>query len=657
MVIHEKYINWNDAKNKLAKLEIVEKKKKLYYDYAFTFDIETTYLEKIECSVMYVWQCYFLGDVVVGRTWEEYHDFTEKLDEIAEAQCVFFVHNLSFEFAFLSGEFDFEKENVWVMKPHKILTCTYGKIEYRCSYYLTNMSLAQVCKKYEIETQKLRGTKYNYKKHRYSTSKLSHYQWMYCINDVISLHFVINKINELENDNIATMPLTSTGYVRREFKNVAYKDKGRKWYWERYPDEQEYIMLRNAFRGGDCHANRFYSGRILENVHSVDRSSSYPDELCNRKFPVDKFYKEDTAFTEKLLELDYACLIKFCAENVRLRDRCEGFPSLSFSKCSVTENVLLDNGRVLSANVIITTMTEIDFKTFMEIYAFDNIFFIDLYATNKAKLDESFINLNIEYYRKKTELKGIPGQEVFYMKSKNKLNSIYGMTATDIGKNNYEYVAGELEFNVKQEELNDILKANKKSTFCLYSTGVYVTAYARKDLFDLTRIVGNGFVYSDTDSVKYIGEADFSEYNKERIKASKESGAFATDKHGITHYMGVAEIENTYNKFITFGAKKYAYEINGKLGVVISGVSKDVGAEYLKKHGGLESLNLGFVFPNATKRAIYSPEYGEYRIDGNAFKVGKSVSIVDSDYTLSLSQDYWDLLNDTQLIDTFLRLQ
>ncbi len=666
MVIHEQYLDWADIEKRLNQLEIVVKHKEPYYNYAFAFDIETTYVEPIECSVMYVWQCYILGDVVVGRTWEEYKDFCAHIDSIAQAKLVFFVHNLSFEFAYLSGQFDFAADDVWVMKPHRILTATHGAIEYRCSYYLLNMSLDEACTKYQIDNGKLRGTKYNYSKHRYYNSKLSHYGWRYCVNDVISLHNIVDKINAMEGDTIATMPLTSTGYVRREFKRAAFAGKGRKWYKERYPDEKEYKLLRAAYRGGDCHANRFYTGRILANVKSVDRSSSYPDELCNRRFPADKFRAEDPAYTEKLISLGYACLIRFIATNVRLKDPLEGFPTVSFSKCEAAEEPLLDNGRIISAKYIITTMTEIDYITFLEIYACDPPFVLDLYATNKSKLDRSFIDLNIKYYKAKTELKNIKGQEVYYTKSKNRLNSIYGMTATDIGKPRYifntdfDIEKGILEYSEKVQELQDILNDNLKSTFCLYSTGVYVTAYARKDLYDLTRIVGNGFVYSDTDSVKYLDPHNvisFDGYNRERVQASTESGAYATDKRGEVHYMGYAEQEKTYDRFVTFGAKKYAYEINGELGVVISGVSKTNGVKYLKSIGGLDALKLGVIFPNATKRAIYKPAYGEYVIDGVRLDVGKSVSIVDNDYTLSLSQDYFDLLNDSAMIDNFLRLQ
>lgn len=50
------------------------------------------------------------------------------------------------------------------------------------------------------------------------------------------------------------------------------------------PTLHVFELLREAFRGGDTHANRFYVGKILDNVGSYDRESSYPYELVNKNF-------------------------------------------------------------------------------------------------------------------------------------------------------------------------------------------------------------------------------------------------------------------------------------------------------------------------------------------------------------------------------------
>ena len=100
--------------------------------------------------------------------------------------------------------------------------------------------------------------------------------------------------------------MTSTGYVRRDLKKAL--EPKREYIQKLVPPLDTYLMLREAFRGGDTHASRFYAGKILPGpIRSVDRSSSYPDVQCNQRFPVSEFFnppEEDAhslrALTEKI---------------------------------------------------------------------------------------------------------------------------------------------------------------------------------------------------------------------------------------------------------------------------------------------------------------------------------------------------------------------
>ena len=49
--------------------------KRHYVGITTAFDIETTYIEEINQSIMYIWQWQFGEDfTVIGRTWEEFLD-------------------------------------------------------------------------------------------------------------------------------------------------------------------------------------------------------------------------------------------------------------------------------------------------------------------------------------------------------------------------------------------------------------------------------------------------------------------------------------------------------------------------------------------------------------------------------------------------------
>lgn len=92
-----------------------------------------------------------------------------------------------------------------------------------------------------------------------------------------------------------------------------------------------------------------------------------------------------------------------------------------------------------------------------------------------------------------------------------------------------------------------------------FAWGVWITSHARKRLYDGLKIAGENAVYWDTDSVKYIStpeiEAAFNNYNAAVIAEDSELGLFAQSKDGNIHYMGVFEVDEEYNRFITLGAK------------------------------------------------------------------------------------------------------
>lgn len=150
------------------------------------------------------------------------------------------------------------------------------------------------------------------------------------------------------------------------------------------------------------------------------------------------------------------------------------------------------------------------------------------------------------------------------------------MTAQDPVKESILYQDEEFTIDASKTK-KELLEEFMKRAFIPYTWGVWCTAWARYELEQGMRIVtdqGGTFIYCDTDSIKYLGEVDFSSYNNEKVKLSKENGAWATDPQGLDHYMEVYEQEKDADRFITWGAKKYAYESDGKLKITVAGVPK-----------------------------------------------------------------------------------
>lgn len=238
-----------------------ENGKLVYADAVCCFDIEATRIEEREQSIMYVWQFAIDEFTVYGRTWDEFKAFLRKLKEkLGDMHLIIFVHNLSYEFQFLSGIYHFNDYEVFCTEPRKILKCNmYKNFEFRCSYKLTNLSLSAMAKRYNKKYLKESGDDFDYSKHRFPDTPLTEKELQYCEHDVLAVVESIYQIMLINNDDLYTLPLTSTGFVRRNVK------QGMREYWYQMRDEMPlyrcYQLLKSAFRGGNTHANRFMRGR------------------------------------------------------------------------------------------------------------------------------------------------------------------------------------------------------------------------------------------------------------------------------------------------------------------------------------------------------------------------------------------------------------
>lgn len=638
-------------------------------DMVCCFDIETTYLSEIEQSFMYVWQFQFGEYTIMGRTWDEFltllHRIRDALKKNERVIC--YVHNLSFEFQFLRGIYAFDSSEVFCMDRRKIAKCEmFNAIEFRCSYIHSNMSLDQFTKKMKCKTRKLTGT-FDYGKIRYPWTELSDDEIAYCINDVISLQEAIQNEMVFDGDNLDTIPLTSTGYVRRKCKKaMRSRPAFYSYITDQLPDYDLYVVLREAFRGGNTHANRFKVGYILENVHSVDRSSSYPDVLVNHLYPVSYFSHRGPCSMERFMknknEHKRACLIRIALFNVELKNRWEGAPYLSKDKCRNIQGAYFDNGRILYAKYLETTLTDVDFDIFNAMYSYENPCIFDSYFARYGPLPVQFTDVIKDMYRDKTALKGDSEKSVLYEKTKAMINALYGMTAQNPLKLNFDFFDN--DYHLKEIIPEEELRKYNKNAFLVYQWGCWVTSWARWELQRMINQAGDGvhtescFVYCDTDSVKYTGDIDIETYNNEQIEKSTANNAFGVDSNGEVHFMGVYEREHDYDRFVTWGAKRYAYEQAGDLFVTTAGVVKrkngtnNAGGEELKKRGGLEAYKPGFTFYDAGgTEALYNDNIDMHLIiDGHDLHITDNVCIRPSEYTLGITGEYKWLLDHVELL-------
>lgn len=639
---------------------------KRYINHLMTFDIETSTIEKTDGSFegfMYHWQVCIDGYVCFGRTWKEFLTFLRKMNRALKNydkkhKLVCYIHNFSYEFQFLYSWIKLtEVFAIDKRKPLKAISKDFN-IEFRCSYLLSNMNL----KKFIENTPNahyFKGTgDLDYHKVFTPQTNLTMSELGYCFNDVMGLYEAI--IYLLKEDTLVTIPLTSTGYVRRECRNNMRKNKkNRKQFLELKLNDKLYILCKDAFRGGNTASNRYKTNFINYNLSSYDMSSAYPYAMISGLYPITPFQEETIISLDMLDDYNnrYCTLAYYSFEKVKLKKGIP-FPYIPYSKCIefIAPNYETKfkgkeycyNGRILEAEFIKIAMTNYDYQIFINQYDYDedNVRVEDFYYSHKGFLPKELTDTVIEFFTLKSQLKGIEEKEYEYMKSKNKLNSLYGMIVTDI---------------IRQENLftdqwekgeNSTLEEyySKRNNFLTYQWGLFVTAICRTNLQKAIDKIGLDCVYIDTDSVKFVGEHDnvFEQINQEMIDWCTQNDIINYVNVGTHKYfLGLYDKEKGYSEFITLGAKKYAFNQNKKIGITVAGLNKISGAKELKEKGGLSKFKIGTEFINSGRKTVYYNDDKKHflTVQGCQIENASNIALVDTTYTLGMTDVMLSILN------------
>lgn len=589
-----------------------------YYNIESAFDIETTsqLYNGEKCAYMYIWMFGIGETVYYGRTWEQFGEFMQMLINQLELnlynRLIIYVHNLGYEFQFMRKFFEWE--NVFSTEERKPIKAVIKQgIEFRDSYILSGYSLANLAKnltKHKIK--KLVGD-LDYSLIRNSKTVLSDEEMAYCKNDILIILYYINEQIQLYDNNITKIPLTNTGRVRKFVRNNCYytnknHNKTSRGKYKRYKELMEeltltldeYTMLKRCFMGGFTHASLNYVGETLEDVTSIDFTSSYPSVMLSEKFPMSKPIKVDLRkenFEDLVKNDDVGLMFDIKIKGLHSKLTYESY--LSESKCFSQKNAIVNNGRIYQADEIITTITDVDYRIIKQCYSWDSIEIANCYKFYMQYLPKPIIESILKLYQDKTTLKDVEGYEVEYLLSKGMLNSVYGMTVTDIVREVIEYNE---EWNIVKPSNEEIEKQietynNSPNRFLYYSWGVWVTAYARRNLWSGILNIGKDYVYSDTDSIKllnYEKHIPYIEwYNKNLIEKLKKMCDFRKidfnlmkpkTKEGVEKMIGVWDYDGHYTHFKTLGAKRYLVRYdNGDMVLTVAGLSKKNGIEYMKK--------------------------------------------------------------------------
>lgn len=673
-----------------------------YLNIPCAFDIETSSYKKDEKKFawMYVWQVSINGSTIYGRTWDEFKIIYNKISQLIanlNSKIIIYVHNLSFEFQFIRKMFKWK--NVFSIKERRpVYAITEEGVEFRCSYFLSNYALAYIgdnlLLKYPVK--KLVGD-LDYSKLRLPATPLTNTELAYALNDVRVVSSYIQEKIEAEG-GIDKIPLTNTGYVRNFCRKYCMTDglpvsqlnanleKKKKFEYHslmkqlQITSQKEYIQLKEAFGGGFTHANAFYVNEVAEDVGSADLTSSYPFTMVAQKFPMSQsIYIGDVEDEERFefLIKNFCCLFTVEFFNISSTILFENY--ISVSHCiEKSDDRVVNNGRLVSAEHITITITELDYDIICKTYDWDEMEIHSMRVYEKSYLPRPFIMSILELYSKKTSLKGVEGKEVEYMVSKNMINAAFGMAVTDIVRDEITYDG---DWHKEEAKATSQLNAYNKNfnRFLYYAWGVWVTAHARHNLWDAILEFGMDYIYSDTDSIKGINfkthQDFFDAYNymvgvqiREVCAYHKipESLFSPETIKGEKKQIGLWDVEEGYKYFKTLGAKRYLYQYakSKEMSMTVSGVNKKYAMPYIIafSNGLLDSENDMKIL-----KAAYTPGCDREISQKEAMKIvvsqlGKRYSLKNIfdlfDYNLYIPRGYsgkniLSYIDDERTIDVF----
>lgn len=661
-----------------------------YYNNVFAFDIETTSFtlsneeDAEKYAIMYEWTLAIENEVIYGRSWKTFKEcidlLVQELDLSEDKRIVIYVHNLSFEFQFIRKHFAW-KSVFSLKKREPVRAVTLDGIEFRCSLKLSGMSLAKTAENlHKHNIRKLVGD-LDYNLIRHGATPLTNEELGYCENDVL---IIIAYIHEMLDEwkDMSQIPMTKTGIVRNYCRGMCFYG-GKKRIeayrtYQRYHElmnklkltAEDYAMCKEAFMGGFTHANIRYVDYELHNVSSYDLTSSYPTVMIAEKFPMSSPIRVEVRHldleTFNTLIGTKCCIFRIKFFNIEQKVFYDNY--ISESHC-IAKNAIVNNGRIQKADELETTITEIDYYIIKQMYKWDSMQITKMIYFHKDYLPKNFVLSILNLYKDKTELKDVEGKEIEYGKAKEQINSCYGMTVTDIVRDEIIY---DESWGTKEPEIEKAIAKynNSRNRFLYYPWGIWVTAYARANLFSAINAIQNDYVYSDTDSVKILNKEKHEEYFKwynslitskllkaVRLQGIDEKLIAPLNKYGKSKPLGLWSYEGTYEKFKTLGAKRYLYRLDGHYTLTVAGLSKRNGIEYLlEKYGDnifSEFKNEMYIPADRTGKLTHT--YIDYEQSGylkdytgrmRKFKELSSLNLSPAPYDLSISAQFKAILEE-----------
>ena len=642
------------------------------------FDIETTsYLSKKHnkaMATMWHWQAGIDDLTIRGRTWEEFIEFIEILNthcEGCESRLLIWVQNLSFEFQWIKGLFNWninEKNgapDIFAKSEREVIYARYKNIEFRDSLALTGLPLRSYKKNFNTKVGKLDGD-LDYRKIRHSKSEMTNAELAYCINDVqVLTSFFHTYIKPFFLDLGYNVPLTSTGIVREEMKrnflkcDSKFKASYRKKIRRAMPSRTLYNVIRQfGFRGGLVHANTSACNEVIDDMTeggeppiSKDLKSAHPSHALQDKMPM-QYRRKNKKYWQKFVRetLDDVENKGFFGCFTFKKIRAKGWHCIE-SKNKLVEystDAVFENGRLASASMIKVCLMELDFLNYLDMYEWELMDCEYIYTTEKEYLPD-FMRMTICHYFDNKE--HMTKDSLEYNASKRKLNSTFGFCATGLVEQELQYNPDTKEFipSSKIRTYDDLTK----NLLLLPQWAMQIAAGTRRDICRALAATGCDSIYYDTDSDKVRNPSKYAEwfeaFNKEKMDKNMKMETYGYDSDVFIR-LGCFEDEYEIQKFKVQGAKRYIVEHDNEIHVTVAGMKKGSLEKYCQEkeldiwEEFKDKLELPREYSDKTTTIYTDHAFDDYIVDfnGDGCEIHEEscVSIIDIPFKLNIDKDF-----------------
>lgn len=605
-----------------------------YSEDIITFDIETTsffygddlkpflyrkgkspeyWAEQNAGALPYLWQLGINDSYYYGR---DLADFYAALEDFPnDLHAIFWIQSLNFEWHFLDRlhwDFVFAKSR---HRPIKATCLEFPNIEFRCTYAMIDRSLAEWGEVLGIPKLEM-----NYNVLRTPRTRLSKKILTYGQRDLEIMYAGI-KAELREYGSVWNIPLTSTGVVRQPIKKALMDNDDYKRFIKKLipANWYQYVTSRRIFWGGYSHGSRCWlnvtwTDKLGEGFHG-DFVSAYIAQMCYRKFPCTQWSFAPKALPDPEKDLNvkaYKLHLKF--KNIRCETQNTFIP---FDKC-VCENAVLDNGKVISADLLEIWCSDLDYYIIRQMYTWgdkrkeeaEGVEVVEAWFAYMDYLPKVLVSILLDLFNTKTASKYVDSLEYFH--SKKRLDAIYGMAATSVCQASVNWDINSEEWDLQkvtvrqlEERLHKLRYWRDNRYFVSYDWGIYIAAWSRFTLLNDIIIPNDRIcMYGDTDSAFLAKRVDFTEYNERVARDIKavlaERGfdpelASPVNALGEISQLGAFMEEPKFTEFRVLGSKRYCQRLKetGALSMTVSGINPEA-VECL--HNDIKNFKDGMVF-------------------------------------------------------------